>query len=59
VTLKVYDVLGREVSTLADGMFEAGSYTVPADFSNLATGVYLYRLTAGEFTEVKKLLVTK
>jgi hypothetical protein len=59
VVLKVYDILGREVSTLADGMYDAGSYTVHADFSRQATGVYLYRITAGDYTAVKKLLFAK
>jgi len=59
ISLKVYDILGREVMTVAEGEFEAGSYTLRADFSNEASGLYLYRLKAGSFTDVKKLLVTK
>ncbi len=67
VTLQVFDILGREVMTLARGEYEAGSYTVRADFSDRASGVYLYRIqvsnpSAGpgnRFTDVKKLVVTK
>ncbi len=59
VTIKVYDIIGREVMTPANGFFEAGSYTVSADFNVLASGIYFYRLTAGNFTDVKKMVVTK
>jgi photosystem II stability/assembly factor-like uncharacterized protein len=59
VALEVYDILGRQVMTLASGEYSTGSYTVRADFSGQATGVYLYRLRAGNYTEVKKLVVTK
>lgn len=59
VTLKVYDVLGREVSTLVSGATPAGSHTVRWDASGLASGVYLYRLQAGTFVETKNLLLVK
>ena len=59
VSLKVYDVLGREVATLVDGVREPGLYTVPFDASNFSSGVYLYRLIAGSFVETKKMVVTK
>ncbi len=59
VSLRVYDVLGKEVITLADGHFTAGYHEVTLDASNLATGIYFYRLTSGAFTDVKKILVVK
>jgi len=59
VGMKVYDILGKEVVTLVDGFQKAGYHHVSFDASRLATGVYFYRLTAGTFTDVKKLLVVK
>jgi Ice-binding-like/Secretion system C-terminal sorting domain len=64
VTLKVYDVLGKEVATLVNGEMKAGSYTVPfsansANGSTLASGVYIYRLNAGTFVSTKKLILMK
>ncbi len=59
ITLKVYDILGREVATLVNGKENAGSYSVQFDGSKLASGVYFYRLTAGSFVSVKKLVVLK
>ena len=59
VSLKVYDVLGREVATLVDEFKPAGYYEVNFDASNLSSGVYLYKLSVGNFTEVKKMLLTR
>jgi hypothetical protein len=63
VSLKVYDVLGREVATLVNGRQEAGSYTVPFGINNgtlgLSSGVYFYRLQAGFFVSTKKLILMK
>jgi hypothetical protein len=63
VTLKVYDVLGKEVATLVNGEMKAGSYTVPFNTntgtSGLSSGVYLYRLEAGSFVSTKKLILMK
>ncbi len=59
VTLKVYDVLGNEVKTLVSENKEAGNYTVKFDASNLASGIYFYRLKAGNFSSVKKLILLK
>jgi phosphatidylserine/phosphatidylglycerophosphate/cardiolipin synthase-like enzyme len=59
VTLKVYDLLGREVSTLVDERMEPGRYSVAWDAGALATGVYLYKITAAGFTDVKKMMVLK
>ncbi|MEP0862714.1 MAG: T9SS type A sorting domain-containing protein [Ignavibacterium sp.] len=58
-TLKVYDVLGNEVATLVDEYREAGRYKVEFDASSLASGVYIYKLTAGSFVSSKKMMVIK
>jgi len=59
VQLKVYDVLGREVSTLINEIKYAGNYEAVFDGSNLPSGIYLYRLEAGNYSAVKKLLLLK
>jgi Leucine-rich repeat (LRR) protein len=59
VTLKVYDILGREVSTLVNENEAAGYYNLWFDASRFASGVYFYRLTAGTFNQTKKMLVVK
>ncbi len=59
VILKVYDVLGREVKTLVNEDESAGYHVAVFDASRLASGVYLYRLTAPGITQVKKMVVTK
>jgi photosystem II stability/assembly factor-like uncharacterized protein len=61
VTLKVYDVLGREVATLVNEEKPAGNYeiTFNAELYNLTSGVYFYRLTSRNFSETKKLLILK
>ncbi len=59
VTLKVYDEIGREVSTLVNENKEAGQYNVSFNGSNLASGIYYYRITSGYFNEVKKLMLLK
>jgi hypothetical protein len=59
VSLKVYDVLGREVATLVNGEQSAGSKVVQFNGSNLASGVYYYRLSAGAFSDMKKMLLIK
>jgi hypothetical protein len=58
-TLKIYDILGNEVTTLVDEYREAGRYTLNFDASRLSSGVYIYRITAGEFTDVKKMALVK
>jgi tetratricopeptide (TPR) repeat protein len=57
VTLKVYDLLGREVATLESGFKSAGAYQTLFDASALSSGVYIYRLTAGSFTALRKIVV--
>ena len=66
VTLKIYNVLGQEVATLLDNNQSAGTYSVRFDASSLASGMYLYRITAqrvelstGQFVQVKKMLLVK
>lgn len=54
VNLRVYDVLGREVATLVDGMREAGHHRVEFEARNLSSGIYFYRLVAGEFVRTMK-----
>lgn len=58
-TLKVYDVLGRELVTLVDEYLYAGKYEVVFDASGLASGIYFYELNAGEFREAKKFVLLK
>lgn len=59
VTLSVYDVVGREVARLAEGMHNAGIYAVQFDASRLSSGVYYYKMTAGEYSSIKKMLILK
>jgi hypothetical protein len=59
VTLKVFDVLGREVATLVNENKKSGSYEVEFSGSKLPSGMYFYRLQAGSFVETKKLLLMK
>jgi hypothetical protein len=59
VTVKVYDILGGEVKTLVSEFKSAGNYNINFDASGLASGVYYYKIQAGDFTEVKKLTLLK
>lgn len=59
VTLKVYDVLGRDVATLVNEQKSAGSYHVTFDAHSLPSGVYFYRLKAGSYSQTRKLLLLK
>ena len=60
VTLKIYNMLGEEVATLINNQFrEAGQYNVNFNASKLASGAYVYRLTAGNFVQTKKMILTK
>jgi hypothetical protein len=59
VTLKVYDVLGREVATLVNEKKAAGSYSVAFNASRLSSGTYIYRLTANGFSQTKKMILAK
>jgi len=59
VTLKVFDVLGREIETIVDGEQNAGFYEIEFNASRLASGIYFYRIQAGNFIETKKMLLLK
>ena len=59
VTIKVYDILGREVATLVNVQKVTGNYEVQFNAAKLASGVYFYRMQAGDFVETKKLLLLK
>jgi hypothetical protein len=59
VTLEVYNLLGQRVSTLVNEMMSAGYHSVKFDASTLPSGLYLYRMTAGETSFVKKMMLVK
>ncbi len=59
VTLKVYDLLGNEVVSLVDEQKPAGEYFAEFNASNLSSGIYFYRLSAGNFSEMKKMVLIK
>ena len=59
VSLKVYDVLGKEVATLVNEVRNVGNHAVSFDASGLPSGVYLCTLQAGSFTETKKMILMK
>ena len=59
VTLKIYDILGKEVTTLVNEKQSPGTYEVSWDGSSYPSGVYFYKLMAGDFTETKKMLMIK
>ena len=57
--LTVYDILGRVISTLVNGELEAGYHEVNFDASKLSSGIYFYRLQAGNFVDMKKMILAK
>jgi hypothetical protein len=59
VTLKVYDILGREVATLVNEEKPSGEYEVEFDGSALPSGIYFYQLKAGEYSETRKMILLK
>lgn len=59
VTIKVYDLIGREVAILVNEIKNPGSYQVTFDSENLASGVYFYKMIAGDFSSVKKMNLLK
>jgi Tol biopolymer transport system component len=59
VKLTVYDLLGREVHVLVNEFKQAGNYSVDFNASNYASGIYFYRIEAGDFKDVKKMVLVK
>ncbi len=59
VSLKIYDILGREVTTLIDKEFNSGFHSLMFNASGLSSGVYLYRLSSGNFIKTKKMMLLK
>ena len=59
VSLKLYDILGNEVMVMVNGRKKAGDYLVRVDLSGMASGVYIFRLTAGRFTAAKKMVLVR
>ncbi|MDD5363176.1 MAG: T9SS type A sorting domain-containing protein [Ignavibacteria bacterium] len=59
VTLKIYDVAGREIKTLVNGFINAGSYIMGFNGISLSSGVYYYRLIAGSFVQTKRMVLIK
>ena len=59
VSLKIFNILGEEVTTLVSETLSTGTYSYKWDASNLASGVYLYRLRAGDYVETKKMVLMR
>jgi hypothetical protein len=59
VTLKVFDIMGREIAILVNGEMFAGNHTQKWNPSNISSGIYFYRLEAGSYTETKKLVLLR
>jgi hypothetical protein len=59
VKLKVYNLLGEDITTLVDKMQDVGLKSVEFNANKLPSGIYIYRLTAGSFTDVKKMMILK
>lgn len=58
-TLKIYDVLGKEITTLVNEYKPAGNYKAQFNATNITSGVYFYKLTSGNFSETKKMILLK
>ena len=59
VKIKIFDILGREVSTLLDRNYKAGNYSIEFDGSNLSSGIYFYRLRSGNFIKSMKMILLR
>ena len=55
----MYDVLGKEVATIVNGEKTAGSYIIDFNAGNLTSGIYFYKLTASDFSDIKKMILLK
>ena len=58
-SLVIYDILGKEVSVLLDKKLDAGTYSIEFDARGLPSGIYFYRLTSGDYSEVKRMTLLK
>jgi flagellar hook assembly protein FlgD len=59
LSLRIYDILGREIATIVNQELKPGSYNVDWDGTNYPGGVYLYKLQAGDYSSVKKMILLK
>ena len=59
MTLKVYSITGKEIATLVNEVKEPGEYNIPFKGENLSSGVYFYKMTAGKFNSVRKMILIK
>ena len=59
VTMKIYDITGHEVATLANQQMEAGVFELSWDATNYASGIYFCRITAGDFKSTKSMVLLK
>jgi hypothetical protein len=59
VSLKIYDMLGKEIATLVNEQKEVGTYNVQFDASKLSSGVYIYSIQAGDFLVSRKMILMK
>jgi len=59
VTIKVFNIIGKEIAALVNGNKKSGDYSVKFNAINLSSGIYFYRMQAGSFVETKKLILIK
>ncbi len=59
VKLKIYDILGREIATLVNETQKPGNYKITWNANNQPSGIYFYKLTAGNFVETKKMILLR
>ena len=59
VKIKVYDILGKEVAILVNEQMNAGAYNISFDASKLSSGIYMYKITAGSFSDIRKMMLIK
>ena len=59
VQIKVFDVIGREINTLVKGQMNAGTYNITLNADNMPSGIYFYRIEAGNFVQTKKMILLK
>jgi hypothetical protein len=59
VSIKIYNMLGEKISEPVNDVQDAGSYSIKFDGSNLASGIYLYRIDTANYTKVRKMVLIK